>query len=136
MKREYRVTAALAGYRARQVRRWHDQWLRVATRELPDLDRLYDGLAGQVPTTCGAAIVHGVVRIDNAILTSDLSDVGALVDWEMATARHRDGSTVGQRFGTVGSAGPGLAALGLCLLAGGEIVTQMLAPPKSRSERA
>ena len=199
-----------AGYLNRQVRRWHDQWLRVATRELPDLDRLYASLDGQVPESSRAAIVHGDVRIDNAILTGDLSGVRALVDWEMATlgdpladlaltmvyrsevfepvlggsaaaadprlptagqqaelyarqagralddlgfhlglaclkcaviaegihARHRDGLTVGQGFETVGSAVPGLAALGLRLLAGGEITTQVLARPRSRSERA
>jgi aminoglycoside phosphotransferase (APT) family kinase protein len=185
------------GYLARQVRRWHDQWLRVATRDLPDLDRLHALLAervGQVPPSAGA-IVHGDVRIDNAILAPDLADVRALVDWEMATlgdpladlaltmvyrsevfepviggsaaaadprmptareqaelyarytdralgdlafhlglaclklaviaegihARHRDGLTVGQGFDTVGSAVPGLAALGLRALAGGDI---------------
>jgi aminoglycoside phosphotransferase (APT) family kinase protein len=58
------------GYLARQVRRWHDQWLRVATRDLPDLDRLHaflDARVTLVPPSPGV-IVHGDVRIDNAIL--------------------------------------------------------------------
>jgi aminoglycoside phosphotransferase (APT) family kinase protein len=183
------------GYLARQVRRWRDQWQRGATRELPDLDRLYTLLAEQIPSSSRAAIVHGDVRIDNAILAPDLSAVRALVDWEMATlgdpladlalvmvyrselleplvggsaaaadprmptpreqaelyasragrplddlgfqlglaclklaviaegihARHLDGLTVGAGFESVGAAVPALAALGLHVLAGGEV---------------
>ncbi|MDN5918168.1 MAG: phosphotransferase family protein [Pseudonocardia sp.] len=75
-----------AGYLERQVRRWHDQWSRVATRELPDIDRLHGRLAATCPADSGSAIVHGDFRVDNAILDQD--DVGvvrAVVDWEMAT---------------------------------------------------
>jgi aminoglycoside phosphotransferase (APT) family kinase protein len=185
------------GYLLRQVRRWRDQWLRVATRDLPDLDRLHALLADRVmrvPPSPGV-IVHGDVRIDNAILAPGITSVRALVDWEMAAlgdpladlaltlvyrsevfepviggsaaaadprmptareqaelyarhscrelgdlafhlglacfklaviaegihARHRDGLTVGQGFDSVGSAVPGLAALGLRALATGEI---------------
>jgi aminoglycoside phosphotransferase (APT) family kinase protein len=46
------------GYLRRQVRRWHGQWGRVATRNLPDLDNL---------------------------LTGDDDRIKAVVDWEMAT---------------------------------------------------
>ncbi|GAA0669567.1 hypothetical protein GCM10009535_56760 [Streptomyces thermocarboxydovorans] len=74
------------GYLARQVRRWRDQWQRVATRELPDIDTLYKRLAADVPVENGASIVHGDYRIDNAILApGDPGTVCALVDWEMAT---------------------------------------------------
>ena len=34
------------GYLGRQVRRWMDQWQRVATRELPDLELLYRPAGG------------------------------------------------------------------------------------------
>jgi aminoglycoside phosphotransferase (APT) family kinase protein len=74
------------GYLGRQVRRWHDQWARVATRPLPDVDVLHARLAGQVPPESGASIVHGDFRIDNVILDpGDLTTVRAVVDWEMAT---------------------------------------------------
>ncbi|WNI19016.1 phosphotransferase family protein [Actinacidiphila sp. ITFR-21] len=74
-----------AGYLGRQVRRWHDQWHRVATRELPDIRRLHAALAADVPAESGASVVHGDVRIDNAILApEDPGRVRALVDWEMA----------------------------------------------------
>ncbi|MEU1276605.1 phosphotransferase family protein [Streptomyces sp. NPDC005799] len=74
------------GYLTRQVQRWYDQWLRVRTRELVDMDALYARLAAACPAGSGASIVHGDYRIDNATL--DLVDPGivrAVVDWEMAT---------------------------------------------------
>ncbi|WP_322768278.1 phosphotransferase family protein [Frankia sp. Cr1] len=75
-----------AGYLNRQVRRWHDQWTRVATRELADLDLLHTRLIEACPAESGASIVHGDFRIDNAILDpGDVGTVRALVDWEMAT---------------------------------------------------
>jgi aminoglycoside phosphotransferase (APT) family kinase protein len=74
------------GYLARQVRRWHDQWVRVATRPLPDVDDLHARLAEACPVETGTSIVHGDFRIDNAILDArDAGVVRALVDWEMAT---------------------------------------------------
>jgi aminoglycoside phosphotransferase (APT) family kinase protein len=74
------------GYLARQIRRWHDQWNRVRTRDLPDLETLHLLLAQICPEESGASIVHGDFRIDNAILDpADAGTVRALVDWEMAT---------------------------------------------------
>ena len=74
------------GYLERQVRRWHGQWRRVSTRELPDLEELHSRLAAGCPAESGASIVHGDFRVDNAILDpADPGAVRALVDWEMAT---------------------------------------------------
>ncbi|GAA0958220.1 phosphotransferase family protein [Actinocorallia libanotica] len=74
------------GYLARQVGRWHDQWQRVRTRDLADIDRLHERLAAACPAESGASIVHGDYRIDNAILDpADPGTVRAVVDWEMAT---------------------------------------------------
>ncbi|MFG1959163.1 phosphotransferase family protein [Nonomuraea sp. NPDC049028] len=74
------------GYLARQVRRWHDQWQRVRTRPLADIERLHAWLAEACPEESGASIVHGDYRIDNAILDRhDPAQVRAVVDWEMAT---------------------------------------------------
>ena len=74
------------GYLERQVRRWMDQWQRVVTRELPDLDTLHRGLADRVPRESGGSVVHGDFRVDNVLLDrTDLATVRAIVDWEMAT---------------------------------------------------
>jgi aminoglycoside phosphotransferase (APT) family kinase protein len=74
------------GYLARQVRRWHDQWQRVRTRPVPDIDTLHAKLASVCPGESGASIVHGDFRIDNTILDqADAGTVRAVVDWEMAS---------------------------------------------------
>ncbi|MBL7498820.1 phosphotransferase family protein [Frankia sp. CNm7] len=74
------------GYLARQVKRWHEQWQRVRTRELDDVDRLHERLVALCPAESGASIVHGDYRIDNTILDpADPGTVRAVVDWEMAT---------------------------------------------------
>ncbi|MFE3060269.1 phosphotransferase family protein [Nocardia sp. NPDC059239] len=75
-----------AGYLVRQVRRWHSQWTRVATRELDQLDRLHDALVAALPEQAGETIVHGDYRLDNTILDAqDVGRINAIVDWEMAT---------------------------------------------------
>ena len=74
------------GYLERQVRRWYDQWHRVQTRPLADIDTLHTRLTGACPRESGASIVHGDYRIDNTILDHvDSAVVRAVVDWEMAT---------------------------------------------------
>ncbi|HVW41797.1 MAG TPA: phosphotransferase family protein [Amycolatopsis sp.] len=74
------------GYLGRQVHRWYDQWQRVRTRELSDVDTLHERLAARLPAESGVSIVHGDFRIDNAILDAhDPASVRAIVDWEMAT---------------------------------------------------
>ncbi|MCK9902048.1 phosphotransferase family protein [Frankia sp. Cpl3] len=74
------------GYLSRQIRRWNDQWQRVHTRDLPDIDALHARLAEAHPVESGASIVHGDFRIDNVILNpDDPAAVRAVIDWEMAT---------------------------------------------------
>jgi aminoglycoside phosphotransferase (APT) family kinase protein len=72
------------GYLARQVRRWHDQWTRVRTRPLAEIDTLHAKLASACPAESGASIVHGDYRIDNCI-SSEEDTIAAVLDWEMAT---------------------------------------------------
>lgn len=74
------------GYLRRQVTRWLGQWSRVAARPCADVDRLGRMLAESCPPESGHAIVHGDLRIDNAILDPDEpARIRALLDWEMAT---------------------------------------------------
>lgn len=73
------------GFAARQVRLWARQWSIVKDCELPDLDKLVGILSDRVPESAGAAIVHGDLRIDNAILKpDDPGAVAAVVDWELS----------------------------------------------------
>ena len=74
------------GYLARQVSRWKSQWDLVATRDLPQVERLQRGLVATTPTESDATIVHGDYRLDNTILDPlDPTTLAAIVDWEMAT---------------------------------------------------
>lgn len=74
------------GYLSRQVRRWNDQWQRVRTRDVRDVETLHARLAAACPAESGASIVHGDYRIDNVILApDDPATIRAVVDWEMAT---------------------------------------------------
>jgi len=74
------------GFLERQVSRWKSQWDHVATRDLPEIDRLHKGLIAATPDESDATIVHGDYRLDNTILDRlDPTTLSAIVDWEMAT---------------------------------------------------
>jgi len=76
------------GYLARQVRRWGEQWSLSATREVPAMDVMAAWLTDQVsaiPADLPWSIVHGDFRLDNVILSPDLAEVRAVLDWEMST---------------------------------------------------
>jgi aminoglycoside phosphotransferase (APT) family kinase protein len=73
------------GYLERQVRRWHQQWERSKTRELPQLEAVTERLAKQLPDSSRAGIVHGDYRLDNVMFDRGLRHVKAVMDWEMAT---------------------------------------------------
>jgi aminoglycoside phosphotransferase (APT) family kinase protein len=71
-------------YVARQLHRWHGQWEKSKTRELPVVDEVHDRLVARIPEQGPATIVHGDYRLDNMILTAS-GEVAAVVDWELCT---------------------------------------------------
>jgi aminoglycoside phosphotransferase (APT) family kinase protein len=71
-------------YVARQLHRWHGQWEKQHTRDLPLVDDVHSRLAARIPEQGPAAIVHGDYRLDNMILTP-AGEVAAVVDWELCT---------------------------------------------------
>jgi aminoglycoside phosphotransferase (APT) family kinase protein len=71
-------------YVERQLKRWHGQWEKSKTRELPLVDSVHESLAAGIPQQGPATIVHGDYRLDNMIL-SDEGEVAAVVDWELCT---------------------------------------------------
>jgi aminoglycoside phosphotransferase (APT) family kinase protein len=74
------------GFLARQVALWRRQWDNFRTRDLPDLERLQERLAGLVPEQGECTVVHGDYRIDNTLLdVADPTRVLAVVDWELST---------------------------------------------------
>lgn len=73
------------GYLARQLSRWTRQLASSKTRELPELARLADRLAVDVPASQRATIVHGDYRLDNVVVATGRGHIVAVLDWEMAT---------------------------------------------------
>ena len=76
------------GYLQRQVTRWGQQWSITKTRELASIDTLQTWLTEQVrdlPDDSPWSLVHGDYRLDNVILTPELSRLLAVLDWEMST---------------------------------------------------
>ena len=71
-------------YVARQLRRWHGQWEKSKTRELPVVDDVHRRLSERIPEQGPATIVHGDYRLDNLIL-SGTGQIAAVVDWELCT---------------------------------------------------
>jgi aminoglycoside phosphotransferase (APT) family kinase protein len=73
------------GFRERQVRRWHQQFVASWPEEHPlELD-VVARLGGTVPPSGPIGIVHGDYRLTNLMFSRDLDRVAAVVDWEMAT---------------------------------------------------
>src|SRR5690606_6663801 len=72
------------GYVERQLRRWHGQWEKSQTRELPLVDEVHAALAARVPEQGPATIVHGDYRLDNCLLRPD-GTIAAVLDWELCT---------------------------------------------------
>ena len=76
-------------YYARQCARWAEQYRATATEDLPEMDRLMDWLAANLPPDDGQrCLVHGDYRLDNLILASDAPEIRAVIDWELSTTGH------------------------------------------------
>ena len=74
------------GYLGRQLSRWRRQWDLTAPEVPAALDQLYRRLEAGIRPESEATIVHGDYRLDNLIFAAeDLSDLRAVVDWELAT---------------------------------------------------
>jgi aminoglycoside phosphotransferase (APT) family kinase protein len=71
-------------YVERQLKRWHGQWEKSKTRDLPVVDDVHARLSARIPEQGPATIVHGDYRLDNMIL-SPSGEVAAVVDWELCT---------------------------------------------------
>jgi aminoglycoside phosphotransferase (APT) family kinase protein len=73
------------GFLERQVRRWSQQLDSSRSRDVAGVDALRDALAGSVPLSRRAAVVHGDFRLDNVLVAPGTWDIAAVLDWEMAT---------------------------------------------------
>lgn len=72
-------------YAERQLKRWHGQWERSKTRELPVVDALTARLRANVPEPGEVTLVHGDFHLLNVITDHQSGEVTAVLDWELCT---------------------------------------------------
>lgn len=76
-------------YLERQIGRWTKQYRASETEDIPDMNRLIDDLAQNLPPDDGQrALVHGDYRLDNMIFDAETTDCRAVLDWELSTLGH------------------------------------------------
>jgi len=74
------------GYVRRQVEGWSRRWHDVSIDPAPSIDATIDWLTVNQPVESGAALIHNDFKLDNLVLDpDDLTNVRAVLDWEMAT---------------------------------------------------
>ena len=73
------------GYLERQIKRFGGLLELNATRPLPDLERVAEWLAANVPDSPAATVVHGDYRLGNVMFAPSSPRLVAVLDWEMAT---------------------------------------------------
>jgi aminoglycoside phosphotransferase (APT) family kinase protein len=73
------------GYLERQIKRFGGLLELNATRPLPDLERLAEWLAANIPDSPAATVVHGDYRLGNVMFAPSSPRLVAVLDWEMAT---------------------------------------------------
>ena len=75
-----------SGYLERQLRRFTGLWEHNRTRELPEVERVGDWLAANLPASPPATVVHGDYRLGNTMFGAQApAQLRAILDWEMAT---------------------------------------------------
>lgn len=74
------------GYVTRQVTGWINRYANAQTEPLAEMDRVAQWLSDQMPAKSDAALIHNDYKYDNLLLDpEDLTQIVAVLDWEMAT---------------------------------------------------
>lgn len=71
-------------YVARQLKTWWRQYEASRTHDDPDLVRVHEWLAANIPEQGPARVVHGDYRLGNCLADGD-ARIAAVLDWEIAT---------------------------------------------------
>jgi aminoglycoside phosphotransferase (APT) family kinase protein len=73
------------GYIQRQVKGWHDRYIASQTHELADFDVVSSWLLINMPEEIKPTLLHNDFKFDNVVLDQNLSEIQAILDWEMCT---------------------------------------------------
>jgi aminoglycoside phosphotransferase (APT) family kinase protein len=77
--------ASHSPYAHRQLKRWHGQWERSRTRDIPEIDDLASRLRAAAPEPGELTLVHGDFHLRNVITSTADGSVLAILDWELCT---------------------------------------------------
>jgi aminoglycoside phosphotransferase (APT) family kinase protein len=74
------------GFLERQVKGWIERYDKAKTEEIEGVESLTEWISRDIPESSPATIIHNDYKLNNLILNpDDLTEVRAVVDWEMAT---------------------------------------------------
>ncbi len=74
------------GYIERQVRNWSKQYLKAATEEIPEAEKVMNWLEKNQPTKYDHSLIHNDFKYDNVVFADDSwQKINAILDWEMCT---------------------------------------------------
>ncbi len=73
------------GFVERQVKGWSERYVAAQTDDIPDMPALSKWLVANVPASGAPTIVHNDWKLDNLVLSEDLSKIIGVLDWEMST---------------------------------------------------
>jgi aminoglycoside phosphotransferase (APT) family kinase protein len=74
------------GFLERQTKGWIGRYAKAKTDEIEEVGPLTDWLAKNVPESPPATVIHNDYKLNNLVLDpEDLTEVRAVLDWEMAT---------------------------------------------------
>jgi len=75
-----------AGFLERQVKGWIGRYKKARTDEIEEVESLTGWLVKDIPESPPPTIIHNDFKLNNLVLAPyDLTDVRAVLDWEMAT---------------------------------------------------
>jgi aminoglycoside phosphotransferase (APT) family kinase protein len=75
-----------AGYVSRQISGWTKRYRAAQTDEIAGVETAIPWLAQNMPSESDAALIHNDYKYDNLVLApADLSQIVAVLDWEMCT---------------------------------------------------
>jgi aminoglycoside phosphotransferase (APT) family kinase protein len=74
------------GYVQRQVKGWIKRYSNSQTDDITSMNEVAEWMQKNIPTTTSTSFIHNDFKYDNLVLNpNDLTDIVAILDWEMAT---------------------------------------------------
>ena len=73
------------GFVARQVKGWIKRYEKVKTDPIPYEEEIQKWLMEHMPESKQSGVIHNDYKLNNMLLSSDLTKINAILDWEMVT---------------------------------------------------